>query len=411
MHRSSWLDRLLVFLLVFSIYFEANLPYIGTASTPFVIFGITLVYIGITRLKTLLRLFSSRYFIAVAGFALLCVFMETIHPFPSYDTIFRFVNMSLGIFCIAVLCRDARSFDLALFTFVLASALQSIILIAGTLDILRSFSAEGFYDATRVRLMAFEEFFLRGNLNELSYFSSIGAIIGVIWSYYEKRKGVRMLLLALTIPSILGVFLPASRTGAVIFFLSLLVFIYKSGVNLKRWILPALILSLFLVITVPEVVWVRLGSLMKISELQEEDSRTRVYLAVLRNMDDYLLTGVGAGNYWHGWAVDAGITNRHTTDLPSAAHNAFFQVWIFWGLPALLAFIYLIYEFSRAIENDISGNRRKACLFIFMMMIPVIFLFYHSFYHKTFSIGVGMLLAARFWDVFDESAEGGMSPK
>src|SRR5262245_38648786 len=121
-YHSTWFERLLLFLLVFSIYFEANLPSISGASTPFLIFGFTLIYISITRLNTLLRLFSSKYFFAAMGFAVLCIFIETLHPYPSYDFIIRYINMTLGMFGIATLCRDRQAFDLALFTFVLASA-------------------------------------------------------------------------------------------------------------------------------------------------------------------------------------------------------------------------------------------------------------------------------------------------
>jgi len=404
--RSSAFDRLLIFLLVFSIYFEANLPYLGTASTPFLIFGFTFLYIGVTRLKTLMRLFSSKYFVASLVFAIICIFMETIHPFASYEFIFRYLNMTLGIFCIAVLCRDKTSFDIALFAFILASAFQSLFLIFGTVPLLRSFSAVGFYDASRARLQAFETFFLRGNLNEISYFSSIGAIIGLIWMYYERVKWKRVVLMTLTVPSILGVFLPASRTGAIIFFLSILIFVYKSKINLRSWVLPSLILLLFLFLAVPDVVWVRLGSLLRFAELQETDSRTKVYTAVLNNIDQYAITGVGAGNYWHGWAVSAGITNRFTTDVAMAAHNAFFQLWIYWGLPGLISFLALIYLYWTAVERNIAGNRMKSCLYIFMTMIPMIFLFYHSFYHKSFSIGLGMLLGARFWNIFSADETG-----
>ncbi|HNP49314.1 MAG TPA: O-antigen ligase family protein [Bacteroidia bacterium] len=403
--RSSLFDRILIFLLVFSIYFEANLPYFRTASTPFLIFGFTFAYIGLTRLNTLLRLFSSKYFVASIGFAVVCIFMETLHPFSSYDFIFRYLNMTLGIFCIAVLCRDKTAFDVSLFAFILASAFQSLFLIFGTEPLLRSLSAEGFYDASRARIQAFETFFLRGNLNDISYFSSIGAVIGLIWMYFEKVKWKRYVLLFLTVPSVLGVFLPASRTGAVVFFVSILIFVYKSKINLKSWVLPSLVLIIFLFIAVPDVVWVRLGSVLRFAELQESDSRTKVYTAVLKTIDQYALTGIGAGNYWHGWAVSAGITNRFTTDVAMAAHNAFFQLWIYWGLPGLLYFLGLIYLFWTALDKEIYGNRRKSCLYIFIAMIPMIFLFYHSFYHKSFSIGLGMLLGARFWNIYEDSNE------
>lgn len=400
--RSNKVDRVLLFILVFSIYFESNLPLIYGASTPFLLFGITLFYLAITRLKTLVRLFTGKYFLISISFALLCIFMETLHPFPSYDFITRYVNMIIGMFCIVALCRDRMALDIALFTFILASAVQSFLIITGTAPLMQNINAVGFSDASQARLMAFEEFYLRGNLNDISYFSSIGSIIGIIWAYYEKVKWKKWLLAALTFPSILGVFLPASRTGAVIFFASFLLFLFKSKIKFKKWILAIPALLIILAVTVPDMVWVRLSSLVRITELQEEDSRTKVYIAVLNNINQYFITGVGSGNYWHGWAVNAGITNRFTTDVAMAAHNAFFQVWIYWGLPALAAFLYLIYVYRNALERDVAGDRRRTCIYIFIMIIPMIFLFYHSFYHKSFSIGLGLLLSARFWNLFDE---------
>jgi len=331
--------------------------------------------------------------------------METLHPFASYEFIFRYLNMTLGIFCIAVLCRDQTAMDVALFTFVLASALQSVILISGSFHLLSGFNALGFYDASKARIEAFEELFLRGNLNEISYFSSIGAMMGMIWIYYEKNKWIRWMLIALTVPSILGVFFPASRTGALIFFASTLIFIYKTKVKISRWILPTGFLILLLVFAIPDVIWVRLSSLMHFSELQESDSRTKVFSAIITHIDQYALTGVGAGNYWHGWAVSAGITNRFTTDIAMAAHNAYFQLWMYWGAPALIAFIALVWLFAQAVHRNITGDRLKSSLFIFSLMLPMIFLFYHSFYHKSFSIGLGMLIGSRFWNLFDSTDE------
>ena len=400
--RSNRVDRILIFILVFSIYFESNLPLIYGASTPFLLFGLTLFYLAVTRLNTLIRLFSGKYFLISISFAIICIFMETLHPFPSYDFISRFVNMIIGMFCIVALCRDRMALDIALFTFILASAVQSFLIITGTAPLMQNINAVGFSDASQARLMAFEEFYLRGNLNDISYFSSIGSIIGIIWAYYEKVAWKKWLLVALTFPSILGVFLPASRTGAVIFFASFLLFIYKSKIKFKKWALAIPTLLILLAFTVPDMVWVRLSSLIRITELQEEDSRTKVYIAVLKNVNQYFITGVGSGNYWHGWAVNAGITNRFTTDVAMAAHNAFFQVWLYWGLPALIAFLYLMSIYRDAIVRDVAGDRRRTCIYIFIMIIPMIFLFYHSFYHKSFSIGLGLLLSARYWNLLEQ---------
>ena len=79
------------------------------------------------------------------------------------------------MFCIVALCRDRMALDIALFTFILASAVQSFLIITGTAPLMQNINAVGFSDASQARLMAFEEFYLRGNLNDISYFSSIGS--------------------------------------------------------------------------------------------------------------------------------------------------------------------------------------------------------------------------------------------
>ncbi|REJ83274.1 MAG: O-antigen ligase domain-containing protein [Bacteroidetes bacterium] len=397
--RSGLTERILIVLIIISIYFEANLPFIGSASTPFVLFTLTLAYLLARRLNTFIRMFSGKFFIASMVFALVCVFMETMHPSARYDIIFRYVNMALGIFCIAILCRDRFSIDLAMMTFIIASSVQSVIMISELSGILHTSTAVGLYDATRARIIAAEELVLKGNLNEISYFSGIVAMIGIVWIYYEKSRLRRFLLVLLTLPSILGVFFPASRTGALIFFIATLVFIIKSGINMRKWLVPLSLLCIVLFFAVPAVVWERLASMVRISELQEVDSRSRILAGIVNNVHQFWLTGIGSGNYWEGWAVSSGITNRFTTDEAMAAHNAFLQVWIYWGLPGLTAFLFLIWVFYSAVDKKIKGDRQKSALYVFVLMIPVIFLFYHSFYHKSFSIGLGMVLGARFWQI------------
>jgi len=199
-----------------------------------------------------------------------------------------------------------------------------------------------------------------------------------------------------------GIFLPASRTGALTFAVSLVIFAYKSKLKIRPLIVPAIVFIGIMVILIPEVVWVRIGSITQFSETRGEDSRAKLYQAIASNIDQYLLTGVGSGYYWKSWAVKAGITNIHDVYVPMAPHNAFFQIWIYWGLPGLLSFIFMIYTFSKALDKNIQKDRQKACIYIFMVIIPVIFLFYSSFYHKTFSVGVGLLLASRFWNLFSK---------
>ena len=173
-----------------------------------------------------------------------CIFMETLHPFSSYDFIFRYLNMTLGIFALPCTGRDKTAFDVFTIRIHSASAFQSLFLIFGTEPLLRSLSAEGFIDASRARIQAFETFFLRGNLNDISYFSSIGAVIGLIWMYFEKVKWKRYVLLFLTVPSVLGVF-SLHHAQVWLSFVSILIFCLQIKINLKSWVLPSLVLIIF----------------------------------------------------------------------------------------------------------------------------------------------------------------------
>ena len=86
---------------------------------------------------------------------------------------------------------------------------------------------------------------------------------------------------------------------------------------------------------------------------------------------------------------------------PKPPHNAFFQIWIYWGLPGILSFLYMLYVFSRAIDKKIIRDRQKTSIYIFMIIIPVVLLFYPMIYHKAFAVGAGLMLATRFWHIFE----------
>jgi len=400
LHRSLLLDRIILFLLVPAIYFEANLPHVGEASTSFVFFGFILFYALTTRPNAMVRLLSTKYFIAAIFFTVVCLIMESSHYDANYEFIFRFLAMIVGIFCVAGICADKKAMDITLFSFMLISAVQSVLLILFSFSELRTSNVEGFYDASKVRINVFQDFILRSDLNDISYLCNIGAIFGIIYFYYETDVRKKTVLFALTVISIFGVFLPASRLGMILFFISISIFFFKSRFGIKRLVFYSLLLFVFLMLAVPDVVWTRLASLVNISELQGTDSRTGLYAALFRSIDQYFLSGVGAVEYWQGWAVQNGFTSIAQTQVAVVVHNAFFQILVFWGLPALLAFFYLIYVFSKAIDSKVRNNKRKTAIFIFTLMIPVYMMFQPTYFQKTFSICLGILLASRFWNYF-----------
>ncbi len=405
MYRSTSFEKVLLFLAVISILFEPYLPFFSGASTAFYVFSFIMSYTLFMRMSEFRVILKSKYFIGTIGFVLVCVFMESIHLYPSYTDIFRFMNMALGMFCIAVLCRDKKAIDVIIYTFILSTAIHAGYMMLGPMSSLNSMSAQGFDEASKARIQAFEDFTIHDYLNQTSVFSGLGTILAIIAWYYEPVKLKRWILLVVILFCMIGTFLPTSRTGALVLFLSLIAFAYKTNVKIKKWVIPTIIFGLLIFFIVPEVVWVRISSVGRISELREADSRVKMYTTIVQMLQKYILTGVGCGYYWKHWAVDNGLTNIMTIYEPLAPHNAFLMIWIFWGLPAFLSFVYLMYVFSNALEKKILFDRQKASVYIFILMIPVIYLFYSRFHHKVFSVGIGMMLGARFWNIFEEDSE------
>src|SRR5687768_10075215 len=249
-YTSSYLDRFLLFLAVVTIFFEPYLPFFSGTSTAFFVFSFIMAYVVFTRLKAFRKVVTSIYFLVVIFFVVVCLLMESIHSYPDYVYIFRFLNMSLGMFCISVLCRDKAAIDVTLYAFILSSAGHAIYMMIGPMNFLRSLSARGFDEASRARIQAFEQFTIHDHLNDISIFSGLGALLGIIAWYYETNRLKRYALVALIMMAMIGIFLPASRTGALVFFVCLAIFVYKSKIKVRKWVLPLVLFGalLFLVV-------------------------------------------------------------------------------------------------------------------------------------------------------------------
>lgn len=399
----SVIDRFLLGMLVASIFFEPYLPYLSGSSTPFWIFVIASFYTALTRIQTFEKVISSYYFLAVIGFALICAMMESLHPDSDYSVVTRFISMSSGMFCISVLCRNTKTIDVIIYTFIFCSALNAIIIIEGTFNFLTSYSAAGFDEASRARITAFEDLTVKDYVDDVSILSSIGAILGMVMFFYEKVKWKKVMLFILLVLSTIGTLLPASRTGALVLLVGMGIFLLKSKVSWKRLVIPAVGVSIFMYFFIPQVVWERIVSTLNFTEIREVDSRARLYTAMFRHFKDYFFDGVGMGNYWKSWAVASGITNISSYHEAKPIHSAFFQVWIYWGLPGIISFLLMLYIFSRALKRNSLDNRQITGIYIFIVVIPVILLFYPMIYHKAFAVGTGLMLATKFWNITGET--------
>jgi hypothetical protein len=77
------------------------------------------------------------------------------------------------------------------------------------------------------------------------------------------------------------------------------------------------------------------------------------------------------------------------------AHNAFFQVTIWWGVTGLAALCYAIWRLARLVPPLRSTDPYEIALVALSLTLFLRLFVTHVIYAKSFSIGIGLLVARR----------------
>jgi len=396
---TNLVERILIFLLVATGILEANLPTVGGLSTPFIVFGVSTFYVLFYRFQYFIKVLQTRFFVYALFFSVLCTLIETLHLNSYYKFVNRFFFMSIGALAITAICRDKKAFNWAVNSLIIMATIQSIILYFGTAASFAAASTSSFQDASKARIEAYEDFSLEENLNIMSFFCGLGATMAAVKFLHSKKIWFKIIYAILAIITTVGVFLPVSRSGAVVYFATLGIFVFRSGINVQRFIPIGLVFGAVMLFLVPSVFWARFASLGDTEELAENDSRSRVYGNILKGMPDFFAVGVGSGQYWYYWAVRQGITPRGRPSRPDGAHNAYAQIWVYWGLPAILMFIGLIRSLGKFVSFRIKNKYFSTVIFTYAIFILFEMLFAVSWYEKTFAVFIGLTMANQLWQI------------
>lgn len=128
------------------------------------------------------------------------------------------------------------------------------------------------------------------------------------------------------------------------------------------------------------------------------ESRADLYWRAFQHWDEYVMTGVGAGNFWNKWGFDHDFASGSAFSINvSGLHNIFLQVMVNWGLPGLLAFIVVVWQAYRCLPIRCGSDPLALGLLGIAVSLASLLFFSHGFYDKFFSLGLGMLVASRYW--------------
>jgi hypothetical protein len=302
--------------------------------------------------------------------------------------------MFVGAILIASLCRDEAGLRAGMYGWLAAGSWVTVLVILSSYSDISAMSAVSFAEANDIREQAFEDIGLKANLNGLAFFPAQGAIAALAMGIAERSFMRRSVFLGLALTCTIGAFLPMSRGAILMLGVGCVAVMGVYGVLKARIILVMALISISIMMLVPEAVFSRLVYKSQSYEPGKLEGRTLVYTAVLESFPDYVLAGAGAGNFWKSWGRRHGFAYGRGV---LGSHNCFAQATIYWGMLGLLGVLAVIWQGYRRFPRSCGTDPLKLCLLGTTMALLVYMTTMHLLYAKELSLGLGFLVGASIW--------------
>ena len=330
----------------------------------------------------------------VAGYIFLAtaLVMEIWHGSVNFNYMIRIFMMILGGVGVASLCRDRSALYSCMSGYVLGSLFLAPILILTLFGVLSAANVTDYQEASVMRIGISHKTGLQSNLNSMAISLAQGTLVALVLAIFAKTSFKKIGFLGLTFVFGLATFLPMSRSGVLILFVSIVTILYVHGALNPKVILMCLVLSVGLLAVIPNAVLTRLTiSTEQTAGGNYEDSRMGLYTAAIQSLPEYILTGVGESAFFGEWGISHGMWG--------ALHNCFLHVSVLWGLPALFAFLALVWQAYRCLPKRSGADPLRLCILGLAVSALCWTFFTHGFEGKHFSLILGMLAGAdlRIW--------------
>ncbi len=235
------------------------------------------------------------------------------------------------------------------------------------------------------------------NINGLAFMCAQGAIVAFALSVSTKLKHLRILFFGICGFCLIASLLPMSRGAAVASFVCFAVILYAQGIRQGKLLIVASLLGLILYALVPDAVWSRMTFSTETREGKTE-LRQRLYITAFDHLPEYVVAGVGAGNYFNQWGAEKGFGKESKgVWLVYGVHNSLLQITIYWGVLGLLAFLLIIWLAYRSVPLRCGRDELSLALLGILVVSSLGLLQGHGFYSKSYAVGIGMLVGARRW--------------
>lgn len=395
--RTTPVERFLLLTTIVITPLENYFPVVSGMTVSFLMFAVLAVYIIVNRPRIFGEIWYHPVFIAAYAFIIVSALLELSSPLSRYRDLIRFGEMMGGAVCVAVLCRDRSMLAVGLYGYIATALWISVVLYSTGYETLQGMQAEGFDESSHLRNQAFGHKPMGANINALSILSAQGAIVAFALSLSDRSKYPRILLLGISAFCLIASLLPMSRGAAVVSLVSFATILYTQGFRYGKALILTLILGMGVYMVVPDAVWSRM---MFSSEVRQGkmESRAQLYATSLDRLPEYIVGGVGAGNFFEKWGLEKGYARqRGGIIVAHGVHNSLLAITIYWGVLGLLLFLWIIWHVYRSIPLRCGRDELSLALLGIIVSTGLYLLQIHGFYEKPFTFAVGMLVGARQW--------------
>jgi O-Antigen ligase len=373
---------------------EQFIPIVDGFSIMWIWFAALTSYVLCQRLRSLNKTWLHPVFLAAYVMLALDFLIELSHPYTSYRDLTRIAQMIFGAVVVASLCRDRQALQATFYGYILAGFWLSTVLLTTSYGSLSGVSADDFQDASQIRGQVLSENPLGANANMLAAQVSVGTAAALALGLTARTTRHRCLFLGTTFVLAIGTFMPMSRGAILTLIVSCGVVFLSVRIRRGQKILLFIVVAAVIAVSVPAAIWSRMTFSTR-TQGDKTDPRTLVYAAAIEYLPEYVLTGVGSGNYWNAWAWNKPGFRYRSSVL--GAHNIFFQVTIWWGLAGILGLLVVIWHAYRCLPKRSGKDPLSLCLLGTSVSLLLLMLFRHDLSSKEFALGFGLLVAASSW--------------
>lgn len=391
--RTNSFERSLLLTSIVILPLQDHIPSVAGMSVMSLIFALLAGYIIVNRPSSLGKIWYHPIFITAYAFIGVAALLEFSSPLSGYGEIVRFTQMIGGAVCVAALCRDRSALTAGLYGHIVAAVWVSVALFLTSYGTLQGMQADDFNQASKLRAQAFEENLIENNINAMAFVCVQGAIVAFSLSLSANLKQRRTLLLGIATFCLIASLLPMSRGATLISLLSFVAILYTHGLKHGNALVFAAILGMGIYAVIPNAVWSRMTYSTEMQDGKME-GRARLYTAAINHLPEYVIAGVGAGNYHKEWGSKNGFAKA---GIVYGAHNSFLQITIFWGILGLSTFLWILWCVYRSIPLRSGRDELSLGLLGIIASLGLWLFVMHGFYNKQYAFGLGLLVGARQW--------------